>query len=215
MTTPSFKTILFMGSTRNAPAPWGGPKRLGDRALKFVMDRIETHNAGANNIPFDVEVFDPVAMECFHPVLGNPTYFQKPGDVSDALKACSEKIAAADCYLVVTPEYNHSIPHGLTNMMNQFGGSKYGYKPSGCVCYSGGPLGGSRVAQALRPYLSELGCLPVSKQLVIPSAGDVLNEDGTIQGENARLEKQVTSFLAQVAWWSEATQRMRAMKGTP
>ena len=104
---------------------------------QLVMDRIETHNAGANNIPFDVEVFDPVAMECFHPVLGNPTYFQKPGDVSDALKACSEKIAAADCYLVVTPEYNHSIPHGLTNMMNQFGGSKYGYKPSGCVCYSG------------------------------------------------------------------------------
>ena len=108
--------------------------------------------------------------DCFKTVMGNPTYFNKSDDVSEDLKKCTEKVAA-DCYLIVTPEYNHSIPHGLTNMMNQFGGSKYAWKPSGCGMLLWYSHRGSRVGQALRPYLSELGCLPVSKQLVIQSAG--------------------------------------------
>ena len=36
-TTKTLKTILFLGSTRNAAPPWGGPKRLGDRVLKYIQ----------------------------------------------------------------------------------------------------------------------------------------------------------------------------------
>ena len=215
LTTKKLKTILFLGSTRNASPPWGGAKRLGDRVLKYIKAKVDEFNSDRNDVNFDIEVWDPVEMDCFKTVMGNPTYFNKPDDVSEDLKTCIEKVAAADCYLVVTPEYNHSIPHGLTNMMNQFGGSKYAWKPSGCVCYSGTPIGGSRVAQALRPYLSELGCLPISKQLVIQSAGNVFNEDGTFtNGENEFMTKQTKSFLAQLAWWAEACQEQRK-KGTP
>ena len=215
LTTKKLKTILFLGSTRNASPPWGGPKRLGDRVLKYLMAKVDEFNNDRNDVNFEIEVWDPVEMDCFKTVMGNPTYFNKPDDVSEELKKCTEKVAAADCYLIVTPEYNHSIPHGLTNMMNQFGGSKYSWKPSGCVCYSGTPIGGSRVGQALRPYLSELGCLPVSKQLVIQSAGNVFNEDGTFtNGENEFMTKQTKSFLAQLAWWAEACQEQRK-KGTP
>jgi NAD(P)H-dependent FMN reductase len=60
-------------------------------------------------------------------------------------------VEAADCYLVVTPEYNHSIPSPLVNMMNIFGSSKYANKVSGTVCYSSTPIGGPRVAYALLP----------------------------------------------------------------
>ena len=47
-------------------------------------------------------------------------------------------------------------------MMNQVGCSKYANKVSGSICYSGFPsaAGGARCAVALRPFLSELGCLP-------------------------------------------------------
>ena len=215
LTTKKLKTILFLGSTRNASPPWGGAKRLGDRVLKYIKAKVDEFNSDRNDVNFEIEVWDPVEMDCFKTVMGNPTYFNKPEDVSEDLKKCIEKVAAADCYLVVTPEYNHSIPHGLTNMMNQFGGSKYAWKPSGCVCYSGTPIGGSRVGQALRPYLSELGCLPISKQLVIQSAGQVFNEDGTFtNGENEFMTKQTKSFFAQLAWWAEACQEQRK-KGTP
>lgn len=214
-TTKTLKTILFLGSTRNAAPPWGGPKRLGDRVLKYIQGQITEFNKERSDVNFEVEVWDPVEMECFKTVMGNPTYFNKPDNVSDQLKECTEKIANADCYLIVTPEYNHSIPHGLTNMMNQFGGSKYSWKPSGCVCYSGTPLGGSRVGQALRPYLSELGCLSVSKQLILQSAGKMFNEDGTfVDGENEFVTKQTNGFLNQLAWWAEACKEQRK-KGTP
>jgi NAD(P)H-dependent FMN reductase len=100
-------------------------------------------------------------------------------------------------------------------MMNQFGGSKYSWKPSGCVCYSATPIGGGRVGQALRPYLAELGCLSVSKQLVLQSANKIFNEDGTFaDGENGFITKQTEGFLNQVAWWAEACQEQRK-KGTP
>jgi hypothetical protein len=46
--------------------------------------------------------------------------------------------------------------------MNYFGASIYGKKPSGIATYSAGPWGGSRCGVALRAFLSELGCLPVS-----------------------------------------------------
>ena len=160
-------------------------------------------------------MFDPLEMDCFKTVMGNPTYFKKPDEISSQLKNCVEKVAAADAFIVLTPEYNHTIPHGLTNMMNQFGGSKYAYKPSGCVCYSGTPIGGPRVASALRPFLSELGCLPVSKQLIIPAAGNVLCEDGSLAAENDMLKKQTSSFLAQLAWWAEAAKNQRECSGTP
>ena len=62
--------------------------------------------------------------------------------------------------------------------MGTFGGSNYTLKPSAIVTYSPGPWGGMRAAVALRPFLSELGCLPVSKLTGYPDAGELFNEDG-------------------------------------
>ena len=108
MTTKTLKTILFLGSTRNASPPWGGPKRLGDRVLAYIQREVEVFNKERTDVNFEVEVCDPVKMECFKSVMGNPTYFNKADDVSDQLKECTEKVANADCYLIITPEYNHS-----------------------------------------------------------------------------------------------------------
>ena len=36
-------------------------------------------------------------------------------------------VKEADAYVVVTPEYNHQPPPGLTNLMNYFGSSAYAY----------------------------------------------------------------------------------------
>jgi len=42
----------------------------------------------------------------------------------------------ADAFVLVSAEYNHSIPPGLSNMLDHFGGSVYAFKPSGLVTYS-------------------------------------------------------------------------------
>lgn len=125
------------------------------------------------------------------------------------MDAMAEKIREADCFLVVTPEYNHTIPPALTSMMGHFGGSCYAFKPSGIITYSAGPWGGSRVAVALRPFLSELGCLPVSKLAIFPSPDDYLNSDGTVSDPNSRLLKQLPELFSQVEWWAIAASNQR------
>ena len=107
----------------------------------------------------------------------------------------------ADCLIIVTCEYNHTLPPGLTNMMNYFGGSVYSYKPSGICSYSAGMWGGARAAVAARAYLSELGCLSVSAtmqvlsgdhllrafytffQFQVPQAWKAFDEDGALKSE--------------------------------
>jgi chromate reductase len=108
---------------------------------------------------------------------------------------------------------NHTIPPVLTQLMNMTGCSKYANKVSGTVCYSGfpSPAGGARCAVALRPFLSELGCLPVSKQVIIPNANAQLTDEGVPQGDHAEgCQKQMDGMLEQLRWWAEATRAQRA-----
>lgn len=62
-------------------------------------------------------------------------------------------LRAADCYIVCTPEMNHTIAPGLTNMMNYFGSKIYAKKPSGIATYSAGMWGG-------RPMCGLVACVP-------------------------------------------------------
>ena len=78
---------------------------------------------------------------------------------------------------------NHTISPALTNMMNYFGGSMYANKTSGIVTYSAGMWGGARCGVALRAYLSELGCLPVSATAQLARAW----RPGTFEAETGRL----------------------------
>lgn len=59
---------------------------------------------------------------------------------------------AADCYVVVSPEYNHTVPPALAGLMGAFGGSNYIYKPAATVTYSPSPWGGMRCALSSPVY---------------------------------------------------------------
>ena len=141
--------------------------------------------------------------------------------------------------MVVTCEYNHSIPPALTSMMGHFGGSNYAFKPSAVVTYSPGQAGGARVAMALRPFLSELGCeppqyrchqgcillkmtaislptgLPVSKTVNFSEPAKLLTEEGEVADPEARMLKQLPAMLGQFEWMAQALAKQRAVAGVP
>jgi NAD(P)H-dependent FMN reductase len=78
---------------------------------------------------------------------------------------------------------------------------------SGTVTYSGfsSAGGGARAAVALRPFLSELGCLPVSKQVIVPDANKVLDEAGEWVGEHKDgAAKTMADMLGQLAYFADA-----------
>ena len=108
--------------------------------------------------------------------------------------------------MAITPEYNHAPSPALLNILNHFGSSVFSWKASAIVSYSAGQWGGSGAALALRPVLSELGCLPVSALVHVPNAGSVFDEDGSVIGD----EEEAVKWLGYgamrrkpiVPWWT-------------
>ena len=123
-------------------------------------------------------------------------------------------VAFMDSARDVLPPYMNDKA-ALTSLMGHFGGSNYAFKPSAIVTYSVGPFGGTRAAMALRPFLSELGCLPVSKLTCFASAGDLFEDDGTAKDSSHRMLNQFPAMLTQLEWFALACKNRKASSGTP
>jgi NAD(P)H-dependent FMN reductase len=224
MTSRVLKTVVFMGSSRDITAPWGGPSRLGDGLLRWVQSELAKRSAqlGDETITHEVTVFDP--LEVFAPggalaesgaEMKTPHFFFKKGEAPAGMEAMAQAVKAADCYLIVTAEYNHSLPPALSSMMGHFGGSNYAFKPSGILTYSPSPYGGARAAVALRPFLSELGCLPVSKLGCFSMVGDIFNGDGTVKDAENRQLKQLGAVMDQLEWMAVALLKQKEVCAPP
>mmetsp|Transcript_19059 Transcript_19059/g.21810 ORF Transcript_19059/g.21810 Transcript_19059/m.21810 type:complete len:240 (+) Transcript_19059:48-767(+) len=217
------KTVVFLGSARNVTPPWGGDTRLGDRVLKWVESTLRSRQAtlGSDTISHDISIIDPLqvfgrdgALSHSGGELQAPTFFMKADDLPQATKDLTETIRSADCYVIVSPEYNHSVPPALSSLMGHFGGSLYKCKPSGIVTYSSGPWGGARAAVAIQTMCHELGCLSVSKFCGIPTVSDLINLDGTPIDSDHRMLKQLPDLVTQLEWMAVAMLNQRKATGT-
>ncbi|KAL3801334.1 hypothetical protein HJC23_006944 [Cyclotella cryptica] len=196
MSVRTIKTVIFMGSARNITPPWE-VTRLGDRVLNWVKNVLSTPLSGFTGAD-----------------LRAPVFFMRSDDLPPATKELGEKIRQADCYLIVSPEYNHTIPPALSSIMGHFGGSNYKCKPSGIVTYSPSPFAGMRAAMAIQIMCHELGCLPVSKLCGIPNVSDLFDLDGTPKDQGNRLLNQLPELLTQLEWMAVAMANQREKTGT-
>mmetsp|Transcript_7482 Transcript_7482/g.18400 ORF Transcript_7482/g.18400 Transcript_7482/m.18400 type:complete len:211 (+) Transcript_7482:14-646(+) len=195
------RCALFLGSTRTV--------RIGPRVAAYVQQQMERRG-------FEVDVLDPVTTHdgFFMRLMEKPAFHYKEGETVPApLVDVSNRVKAADCIAVVAPEMNHTVAPGLANMMSYFGASAYAFKPSGICVYSAGLWGGARAGVALRPFLSELGCLPVSSILHIAKAQSQFKEDGGVI--EPVTEKTCERMLDQLEWYSHALKSHRDQHGTP
>lgn len=193
--------LVFLGSARESTPP--SPARLGLRVARTC--EILLRNAGHM-----VEVIDPLDIE-LSPVF-KPHFAYGKSSVPQPLNALASKIEQADGYVMVSPEYNHSMSPALSHLLNHFGSSLFAFKPSAIVTYSAGQWGGARAAVAMRTFLSELGCLPVSAMIHVPKAHEALEEDGRFREDPDRWASYFGRTLGQLEWWSEATARQRESK---
>lgn len=152
----------------------------------------------------DCEVVDPLELDL--PLLKQPVFAYPPGKAPPLLGDLEEKMKKADGYVVVSPEYNHSFGPALGNTMGHFGGSCYAFKASLIVTYSLGQYGGVRAGMSLRPFLSELGCLPVSSILSYPKVNEVFDPKGRFKdGQDAkRWNNYAGKCIAQLEWVGSA-----------
>ncbi|MDO6825421.1 NADPH-dependent FMN reductase [Marinobacter sp. 1_MG-2023] len=197
------KFLVFLGTVRDSTPP--KPARLGVRVTEAVLECLNSQYP-----EYEIELVDALdypAEPVFKP------HFAYPRSKAPAeLTQLAEKIESADGFVMVSPEYNHSMSPALANLLNHFGSSLFSYKPSAIVTYSAGQWGGMRAAVAMRTFLSELGCLPVSAMIHVPKAQEIFTADGSVQPH----EDQGSWFdyfgrtFTQLIWWAQAAKEYRA-----
>ena len=199
----ALNVCIIAGSTRT-----NGPPRpiLSDRVTSYIQSSV-SNRSSQHNVSI-IQARDNL------PLLERPHFTYPKSQVPEELASIFETLTNADVYITITPEYNHSPCPGLMNLMNHFGSSTFGFKPSGIVSYSAGQWGGTRAAHSLRPFLSELGCLPVSAMVHIPTVAEVLSDDGNVMkgaGEE-QWSGYVDRMLNQLEWWGNAAKEHKAVQ---
>jgi NAD(P)H-dependent FMN reductase len=189
------KIPVILGSVRT--------ERVGIRVVRYIVRKLG--DRGHEPI-----LIDPVEYRL--PLIDKMYKEYPPGGAPEVLERLAPIIKSADAFVIVSAEYNHSIPPALSNLLDHFL-KEYFFRPSAIVCYSGGSFGGVRAAMQLRAMLAELGMPSIPSLLPFPKAQEMLDVDGN-PADAARLDKSADPFLAELEWYANALKEAR-VKGVP
>uniref|UniRef100_A0AAU2VVD3 NAD(P)H-dependent oxidoreductase n=1 Tax=Streptomyces sp. NBC_00008 TaxID=2903610 RepID=A0AAU2VVD3_9ACTN len=136
-------------------------------------------------------------------VLDLPTALSyRPGPEDRALLAdVSGRLADADAFVVVTPEYNHSYPAPLKNLID-WHRDEWQAKPVAFVSY-GGVSGGLRAVEHLRQVFAELHSVSIRDTVSFHNAGALFDDEGRHK-DRAGADAAAKSLLDQLVWWGRA-----------
>jgi len=134
---------------------------------------------------------------------------QNPPDKVRELKA---RIRAADAILLVTPEYNYSIPGVLKNAIDwasrPYGDNAWQGKPVAVMGASVGAQGASRAQYHLRQVFVFLDMLPLNRpEVMIGNASQRFDEAGNLVDEDTK--KHIRGLLEALVRWTRHHERGR------
>ncbi|MET9544894.1 NAD(P)H-dependent oxidoreductase [Streptomyces sp. NPDC006627] len=108
------------------------------------------------------------------------------------------RLEAADAFVVVTPEYNHSFPATLKTAID-WHYAEWRAKPVGFVSY-GGMAGGLRAVEQLRQVFAELHAVTVRDTVSFHGVWSCFDESGKLSDPTGP-ESAAKTMLDQLAWW--------------
>ncbi len=180
---------VIYGSARRA--------RQGIKAARFVARKLEERK-------HTVTLVDSLEHEL--PLLDLMYKEYDTGKAPQAMETVGQILSAADGFVVVSAEYNHSIPAALKNLLDHYQ-REYLYKPSAIVTYSAGPFGGVRALINLRAILAELGTPSIPSAFSISRVQDAFDDDG-VPLERA-YDDRIVKFLDEFEWYANAMKQAR------
>lgn len=133
------KLMIILGSVREG--------RAGKPIAEWVRATAEADGR------FDIDFVDLADLQL--PMMDEPNHPSMQQYTKDHTKAWSERVASADGFLFVFPEYNHSYAAPIKNALDYLV-VEWRRKPVGFVNW-GGNSGGTRAQAALRPVVMNLG----------------------------------------------------------
>jgi len=176
--------------------------RQGIKAARYVEKRLRKRDAV-------VHFIDPLEYKL--PLLEKMYKLYEKGEAPGRMEELSGILNGSDGILIVTGEYNHSVPPALKNLLDHFQ-HEYYFKPAAISSYSGGPFGGVRAAVHMRQILGELGMATISTTLPFPKVNNLF--DDNLEPKNDIVEPSTKQFLDEFFWYIEAFMTQRE-KGLP
>jgi NAD(P)H-dependent FMN reductase len=186
------KIAVIVGSIR--------PNRFGDKPAQWILN-----HAKASGL-FDAELVDLKDYKL--PLFDAPASdFWMPTPNAEAAK-WQAKLNEFDGFIVVTAEYNRSLPGALKNAID------WAYKPFNrkAVAYVGyGSVGGARAVEHLRNVMVELQAVSVRHGIHIggEAFGGIMMGKKTWDDVKGTFEGFVPDLLNNLSWWTNATKSAR------
>ncbi|GIF77182.1 NADPH-dependent FMN reductase [Asanoa siamensis] len=189
--------MIIIGSVREG--------RFGPAAASWVAAQARTHGG------FEVEVVDlaeadiPLSLPAAPPKFAGPDYPRPAG-----LAETTRKLAEADAFIIVTPEYNHSYPASVKAVID-WHYTQWTAKPVAFVSY-GGPAGGRHAVLHLENVLTELHAVTIRDGLAFPNFFTGWQDGEPLDAAAAGYAK---TLLEQLSWWATALRAARAANPYP
>ncbi|WP_155058371.1 NADPH-dependent FMN reductase [Streptomyces blattellae] len=184
--TAPLNLTLVIGSNRHG--------RFGPVVADWLLDRIRDHD---DLVPQVVDVAE----------ISLPTSLAPTPQATAELSTVTPKLATADAFVVLTPEYNHSYPAGLKNLID-WHFTEWRAKPVALVSY-GGLAGGLRAVEHLRQVFAELHAVTIRDTVSFHNAGASFDDDGRLKDPSGA-DAAAKGMLDQLVWWGRA---LREAKG--
>lgn len=158
------KLEIIIASTR--------PGRVGPSVAQWIRDQAVEHGG------FDeVELVDLAEVNL--PFMNEPHHPRMRKYVHQHTKGWAKKVAEADAFILVMPEYNYGFNAELKNALDYLH-HEWHYAPVGLVSY-GGVAAGARAAQMIKQVLTTLKMTPLPEAVSIPFVQQFLDEERKIQ----------------------------------
>ena len=187
------KVKIILGSTRQG--------RFSEKPGRWI------HEEAKKRGEFDAELLDLRDYEMpFFDEPVSPSYKEKPYE-HEAVGRWTAKIAEADAFIIIAPEYNHGYPGVLKNALD-YAYQEWNNKPVAFVSY--GSALGARSVEQLREVAVELQMAPIRNAIhmpydVIVAAGKGVSEEELF----APYANGASGLLDQLAWWAKALKAAR------
>lgn len=173
---------LIYGSARQG--------RFCDTVANWAAAEIAAHGG------FSVEIVDPAVDLVSASVEGKPV----------SGRSLWSRVASADGFVVVTPEYNHGYPAPLKSLIDSVG-PEWHAKPVAFVSY-GGASGGMRAVEQLRQVFAELHTVTIRDAVSFAGAWDLFDSSGNLLSPD-RHRRAMSALLSRLHWWATALRAAR------
>ncbi len=185
------KLGIIIGSTRQGRSSDRAAQWLANQAAE--LDDTETEILDLRDYP--LPFFDEAISPRYNPNRA----------LTGIAKEWLDKLGELDAFVIVTPEYNRSIPGVLKNALD-YVAHELSKKPVAILAH--GSNNGAQAVTALRNVTAGVLAVSVPTVTYIGMAGSAFDENGTLSPEIAANPygpaTTVTSMLTELKWYSDA-----------